>query len=375
MARRVYRCDNSLTVEMENQPSGISGGRSASGEPGLSRASVYGTPFATEPRGRAGLLLSWGLAVLVVAGLVTFILHVSDLTAFVGTIRAADPIWIAAALACQVTTYICAALVWNRALARSASVVAVGDLFGLAIVELFANQAMPTGGLSGSLIVVRGLIHRGVKGHIAVTALLVAALSYFAAYLMCAFAAFALLWHMGDFSNASAVLLVIFATVVAVIAGAVLVLTRSRGEFIPAFALAWRPVARLAAMLRQVRMDMLRDGRVVSASVALQFSVFFLDAATLWCACRAVDLHIGPGRAFVSFIFASIVATLSPIPLGLGTFEGTCIGMLHFLGAGLEASVAATLILRGLTLWLPMVPGLWMMRRETKRLLGGRHQE
>jgi hypothetical protein len=57
-------------------------------------------------------------------------------------------------------------------------------------------------------------------------------------------------------------------------------------------------------------------------------------------------------------------ATLSPLPLGLGSFEGTCTGLLHLMGGGLEASLAATLILRGLTLWLPMLPGLVMIRRE-----------
>jgi len=29
-----------------------------------------------------------------------------------------------------------------------------------------------------------------------------------------------------------------------------------------------------------------------------------------------------------------------------------------------EAALAATLLLRGLTFWLPMVPGLWLARRE-----------
>ena len=66
----------------------------------------------------------------------------------------------------------------------------------------------------------------------------------------------------------------------------------------------------------------------------------------------------------MSFILASVVATLSPIPLGFGSFEGTCTGLLHLMGGGLEASLAATLILRGFTLWLPMRPGLWVIRRE-----------
>jgi len=67
--------------------------------------------------------------------------------------------------------------------------------------------------------------------------------------------------------------------------------------------------------------------------------------------------------AFPSFILASIVASLGPIPLGLGTFEATCVSMLGVLGVPLEAALTATLLLRGFALWLPMVPGLWLAKR------------
>jgi hypothetical protein len=117
-------------------------------------------------------------------------------------------------------------------------------------------------------------------------------------------------------------------------------------------------------MLSQVRIDMLRDPRLVFEVVTLQSGIFLLDAATLWCTGQAVGLNVDVGSSFMSFILASVVATLSPIPLGLGSFEGTCTGLLHLMGGGLEASLAATLILRGLTLWLPMLPGLVMIRGE-----------
>jgi hypothetical protein len=38
--------------------------------------------------------------------------------------------------------------------------------------------------------------------------------------------------------------------------------------------------------------------------------------------------------------------------------------MLTLTGTPLEAALTATLLLRGLTFWLPMVPGLWIARRE-----------
>jgi uncharacterized membrane protein YbhN (UPF0104 family) len=40
---------------------------------------------------------------------------------------------------------------------------------------------------------------------------------------------------------------------------------------------------------------------------------------------------------------ASTAATLGPIPLGLGTFEAACVGMLSLLGVAIETALAATL--------------------------------
>ena len=72
--------------------------------------------------------------------------------------------------------------------------------------------------------------------------------------------------------------------------------------------------------------------------------------------------------AFASFVIASVVATLAWIPGGLGTFEGTCVAMLHLHGVPIEAALAATLLLRGFTFWLPMLPGFALARRELAEL-------
>jgi uncharacterized membrane protein YbhN (UPF0104 family) len=68
--------------------------------------------------------------------------------------------------------------------------------------------------------------------------------------------------------------------------------------------------------------------------------------------------------AFTSFIMAALVGTVLPVPLELGTFEGTCVAMLHVFGIPVEPALIAVLLLRGFTFWLPMIPGLWLARRE-----------
>jgi hypothetical protein len=106
------------------------------------------------------LVAAWLFGAVVLAGLVVFIMHFGAIEIFVATLRRARPAWLAAAVSCKMATYVCAAAVWFRVLGRAGSPLPFLSLLRLALVELFANQAIPTGGLSGSLMVVRGLIVR-----------------------------------------------------------------------------------------------------------------------------------------------------------------------------------------------------------------------
>jgi hypothetical protein len=94
--------------------------------------------------------------------------------------------------------------------------------------------------------------------------------------------------------------------------------------------------------------------------------LIMLAAATLWAMLFALGEPAGFAVPFAAFVVATIVATLSLIPLGLGSFELTCAGLLVSLGARLETALTATLLLRGFTVWLPMIPGLLLTRRELR---------
>ena len=320
---------------------------------------------APKRAARIAMIASWLFGGLALAALVIAILHFGDLKIFLAAMRGASRLWLAAAIACQVATYACGAMVWSCVVLRAEVPVSLFSLLRLSLMELFANQVVPAGGLSGSLIVMRGLIHRGVPSPIAITALMIGALSYYAAYLLLGVVAFWLLWLRGDFSFTWQILFIIFAVVVVVLAAAILILSWSRADLIPKVLLRWRPFAEFAKLLDQARVDMLHDPVLVSQAAAFQAGIFLLDATTLWCTGHAVGLNLDFAVTFTSFILASVVTTLSPIPMGLGSFEASCTGLLHLMGGGLETSLAATLILRGFTLWLPMLPGLWVIRRET----------
>ncbi|MEK6728395.1 MAG: lysylphosphatidylglycerol synthase transmembrane domain-containing protein, partial [Planctomycetota bacterium] len=112
--------------------------------------------------------------------------------------------------------------------------------------------------------------------------------------------------------------------------------------------------------------SLLKSPKLFIITSLLQGTIFLLDAYTLKVMLNAVGQDVSFLVAFPSFVVASVVATLSPIPLGLGTFEATCVAMLSMLGVTLEAAFTATLLLRGFTLWMPMIPGLWLTRLEMR---------
>ena len=111
---------------------------------------------------------------------------------------------------------------------------------------------------------------------------------------------------------------------------------------------------------------LLRDVTLLVSTTLLQILIIALDAVTLWIVLAAIGTRAPFGICFAAFTLASIIADVAPIPLGLGSFEAGLVSMLTLTGTGLEAAFAGTILLRGLTFWAPMLPGLWLARREIR---------
>jgi Mg2+-importing ATPase len=89
----------------------------------------------------------------------------------------------------------------------------------------------------------------------------------------------------------------------------------------------------------------------------------------IWVAARALGVVASPGGVFASFMVSRLFRTIGIMPGGLGTFEASSVMTLKSIGLPLPVGISATLLFRGLSFWLPMIPGLICARR----LLGKRH--
>ena len=309
-------------------------------------------------------LLPWAFGVLTLVALVLIVIHFGAIDQFTRLALAARPEWSILACAAQAATYVSASLVWRQVLRRAGYPRRLRSLIPLGIAKLFTDQVVPTGGVSGAILVVKGLTRRGVPTDAAMAVLLVGLVAYFAAYLASVLASLLILWLHGRANAALFVVVAVFVAVVVAIPSGVLWMRQWANKLPTAWLRRLPGIALLLRAIAKAPTDLLRDPVLLAKTVTLELAVFVFDALTLWLVFRALGDSPALWVAFVSFIMASMAATLGPIPLGLGTFEAACVGMLSLLGVTIKAALAATLLQRGLTFWLPMLPGLWLARRE-----------
>lgn len=256
---------------------------------------------------------AWTFAATLFGAVIIFVVHTGDFATFVRALRHASASWILVALGCQAGTYLCAAAVWHLVLRRTRSHIRLRSLFRLAFIELFANQSIPTGGISGNVMVMHGLTRRGVNPAVAMVALLLAALSYYLAYLLVGTVALYLLWRGNHVSFGVIALFIAF---IAVVAGAIIlvyVVSRMRPAVVSLIVQKWQPFAHLIEILETIESKTFKDIPLVLMAVCFQAAVFVLDAATLWCTSFAVGLDLDFATVFTSFILASIVARKSVV--------------------------------------------------------------
>ena len=313
-------------------------------------------------------LLTWVIGLLGFLAVVLAILHFGSLERFIELTRSAHPAWMLLAIVAQAATYVSAALVWRQALHRAGHKRSLRTLVPLGIAKLFTDEVLPSGGISGTMLVVSGLIRRRVPPEIAMAAMLAGLLSYDIAYLVVVLTSAGILWLYDRANLALFIWVSAFAVITVAIPAAVLGLKRW-GDRQP---VTWlNKLFVMTALFRaliEAPTDLLHSPRLLIETASLQLTIFMLDTLTLWLAFNAIGEVPAIWVVFVSFAIASMIATIGPIPVGLGTFEAGSVGMLSFLGVSLEAALAGTLLLRGLTFWLPMLPGIWLARREIGRL-------
>lgn len=333
---------------------------------------VHGTRMAPgadtlppqRPRvSRVGLVVS---SLLLVALVVFVVTHLGEARRFARLLEQAQPRWLLGALALQLGTYLCAGLIWRTVVRASERSLPAIEAARLALEKLSVDHLMPSGGLSGNLVVLGAMRRLGLPASLATEAMFIDILAYYAAYAVATLIALLVLWIHHDVTPVVLGLVGAFSVVLIVVPLASHWLLRHR---------SWQPRGRLARVraLQRLR-EALRDvsparvlaPRLLAVAFALNLTIFVLDGATVWTLVRATGTNIHVVTAFAALVMASIAGTISFLPGGVGSFEAACTATMAALGTPLEAALVGTLLFRGLSLWLPLAPGMLFARRDLR---------
>jgi uncharacterized protein (TIRG00374 family) len=126
-------------------------------------------------------------------------------------------------------------------------------------------------------------------------------------------------------------------------------------------------VRELVDMVAESPESIVRDEKLIALLAGLNLAVIIADAGTLELCLFSLGTSAPLDASFVAFVMASIVTILGPVPMGLGSYEATSVAMLRLMGVPFEAAVSATLLYRGFSLWLPLLLGMVLARRELKK--------
>jgi len=309
---------------------------------------------------------SWLLALLLIAGVVIAVLHWGDVKKFADLVTHSQPLWLIAAAAAQLLTYVALAIEWTLVLRAGKCRAPFGKLLGLTVAKHFADQMVPTAGMSGNVVVVDRLQAIGASRAVALATLIMTIIAYYASYGVVSLIALVLLWWHGHTSWVIIALISASLGLSAAVPALALWLQRKCAKAIPGWLRQIRTVCELFEMIKETPTRLVRNLRLIGELTALNGAVFALDGLTMQLCLFALGVHASYSAAFSALIMASIVVTLGAIPMGLGSFEAVSIGMLRAMGVPFEAALSATLLFRGYTLWVPLIPGMFAARRQLK---------
>ena len=310
--------------------------------------------------------IPWIVGAGAVAAVVVAALHFSEARELVRLTEQAEPWWMLVALALQAATYAAQGEVLACVSRAGGFPLRLAIWYELSVAKLFVDQAVPSVGVSGMVVVARSLEERGVPRAVVAAATVVDIASCYAAYVLGLGVALLVTALHGE-----ATALVVWISSFFILVGIALSAT--------VLGLSGRPAGRIASRLRRLRplasmlgflgdadLGLARKPRLLALATGWQIVILLLDSGTIWVLIRALGAHAAASGVFASFMISTVFRIIGVLPGGLGTFEASSVLTLKMIGVGLPVALAATLLFRGLSFWLPMLPGMWCSRRAMR---------
>ena len=335
---------------------------------------IPATPFAplpatrrrARPPSRSWRWLSWLLGLSVLGAVVAAALHFAEAREFARIAELSEPRWLALAVALQAATYVAAGQVFRLVARAGGASLRLSTTCRLGFMKLFVDQALPSAGLSGTVVLANGLERAGVARPVVAAAIVIDLASYYVAFVTTLAVALGIAALRGEMNTLVLLGALVFVAFGVALSAATLALAgrqlsqRLRG------CRALRPLRHALDFVEQADAGLARNPRLLGVASLCQLCIVLCDAVTVWVLIRSLGAHASPTGVFASFMISSLLRTIGVMPGGLGTFEAASVLTLRMVGVPTAVALAGTLVFRGLSFWLPLVPGLWFSRRALR---------
>ena len=315
--------------------------------------------------GRSAYWLSWMVGAAILIAVVIAVLHVSEAREFIDVAGRAKPWWLVVAVCLQGATYVAQGEIFRRVPRAGGYHLPLRAAYELSLAKLFIDQALPSAGIGSTILVTKALERRSVPRAVVAASMVINIASYHAAYVACLSVALALTTSRGGTRVPVLVVSVLFVAFSVAVTMGLLLLSGRDVDRVAAKLRRFPALRNALVFLKDADPHLTRRASLQVEATAWQTVIFLLDAGTMWVLIQALGTTASPRGVFASFMIASVFRTVGIVPGGLGTFEATSVWTLSLLGVSVPVGLAATLLFRGLSFWLPMLPGWWVSRRLT----------
>jgi phosphatidylglycerol lysyltransferase len=323
----------------------------------------------------------WILWVLIIAFVWLVITRFTEIQKLVDVLLQGQWQWVLAAALLQALFFVMYAALYQAAFDTVEVESRVGELIPVLLSSWFVNVVAPSGGASSAALFADDAARRGQSPVRAAAGAVLVLLADFSSFVVVL--AIGLLYLFGQHSLqpyhvVGALVLLLF---IGALSGLLLLGVwqpfRLRGF------LRWlqRLANRLAAWVRrppwladnwadhianeaiEASLAMVTYPQRVVRTLAIALAVHLVNLASLYALFLAFNQPIQFGPLVAGFAMGELFLVVSPTPMGIGVVEGIMVLVYNSLGVATETAVVVTLAFRGLSLWLPLFIGFFLLRR------------
>jgi phosphatidylglycerol lysyltransferase len=323
----------------------------------------------------------WILWILVIGFVWLVVSRFNEVEKLAATAARGQGEWMAAAIFAQLIYYIVFTMLYQSALATAGISRRIRDLVPVVLGSLFVNVVVPSAGTGGTALFVDDARQRGERPSRAAAGALLALTADFIAFTLVLIVGVGYLIAQHDLRTYE---LVAIGGLVAIVTclSAVLAVGLRRPEIVHRV-LAWLQNAanRLAHLFRRRSwladdwaerhaQDFAEAATAIAAhpvnlarTLGIALAAHALDVASLYIIFLAFHYPIQFGPLVAGYSMGILFWIVSPTPQGIGVVEGVMSLVYTSLHVPAATATLVALTFRGLTFWLPLLLGIFLLRR------------